>query len=189
MEALTDFNFTPSSHYPDKVLLTELQQGAYGMAGRTILPQEAWYDTTVYGRDQNKLGGISFDRKITIKGCGIWNHRDSLRLGWHPAEVKYLFTLYLYMHINGCPFKPAKYDVVRIGRVICGTPFDWKIQALQGIVAGSVDQNGGHQQVAYAHQFVPGEGRVLGLYHGGNRKPVQSYTIKQYTELLLPIKP
>lgn len=183
---LLEFQFNTRSHYPNRQLLTPFQNNAYGMKGRTWIEKKAWYDPEVYGRDQNKLGGISFDTKLSINSSGIWNHRNSLRLGWHPHNMYNWFTMYLFLHINGRPFKPKDWGVLRIGNVEGDNVFDWKIQALQGVVAGSIEQHGQLKQKGFEHQFVPGSGRVLGLYHGGNSLPLSAYSIHQFTELLIP---
>lgn len=184
---LTEFKFTPSSHYPDKLLLSPTHSGAYGMKGTSILTKEAWYDPMIHGYDTNKIAGITFDKRITINTSGIWSHRESMRLGWIPSTRMYKFMLFLFMHVNGRPYIPKPYSEVLVGQVSADEPFDWELKALEKVTTAWYKQYDNAQQTSSLKTFTPGPGYVLGPYHGGKKWPLNKYSLFTKAELLYPV--
>jgi hypothetical protein len=142
-----------------------------------ILSEDAWYDPQIYGTHTNKIAGFTLDRKITINTCGIWNHRNSLRVGWKPqGEEEGVFQISLYAHINGCiyKFKPYKEGVL----MECKANELVKVELIDDVEyfylyadykdAVLIDRSG---------LPIGSKGYILGPYHGGNPSAHKDYTI------------
>lgn len=182
-----DFNFTPKSHYPSESYVSQYGTTHNGLIGQTAtvhLPLEAWYDRTKQKRGINKIFGATMDRKLTINSSGIWNHRNSVRLGWEPDRIKGFFEVFLYLHLDGKPYVPKPISLINCGTVVDTASFNCGWYFENGFVYGWTKWINHKGSEHYAFKKVEWKGRPIGAgyhlgpYHGGENYPLENYTLK-----------
>ena len=179
------FLFNTKSHYPDNSFFGTHSKIEM-MAGQGSIGFDAWYDVAIVGHHINKLVGFTLDKKITINFCGIWNHRNSIRIGWKPS-VKYgSFNLYIYLHKEGCAYLPKPLTEILIGSIKAMKDFDWNISLdLFGVPSVAIQQgeNTFHYKSLDEIKFPKCEsGYILSPYYGG--KPLPPNDFKIYCTIL-----
>jgi len=181
------YNFRKGNHYPQELHpLGTNHKGWTDHRMKFKLSPEAWYDPKILGNHTNKLGGFTIDKAITINSCGVWNHRNSIRVGWKPSgSHKGYFDISLYPHIDGCYDKYPKYYLGVIAAIGADEWFDVTPsveQMFPELYYFALTEN---TPLATRRQIISrtfkgniGAGYILRPYHGGKPAAHQDYTVE-----------
>jgi hypothetical protein len=187
---MMQFIFTPKSHYPIGLLHESVHDGINTMTGKFAIEPTAWYDCNVKGHYINKIVGFTLDRRITINSSGIWNHRDSLRVGWKPSKRVGYADILLYLHYNGRPLiwngkKPLQPHPKDMFVCECRMGDEHSFILKRAGDISSVPRltvNGSSNNPFYLQENdisfpLSTAGYILAPYHGGNPKPYNTYNV------------
>ena len=187
---MIDFKFTPASHEPTPSFDKDFgltHNGIIGMRGQAHIPMEAWYNRKMYKRGISKIMGATLDRRWTINSSGIWNHRNSVRIGYEPDLIAGFFELYLYLHIDGKPLVPKPIGSIKLGTVVDTRPFDWSWYIKDKTIYATAQWTTLDGKTHFFHQNFPygdrpiEKGYYLYPYHGGRLYPLEIFTMKAKT--------